>query len=111
MVHKMNLNEAPFELIREGKKDIELRLNDEKRRAVCPDDIIEFRSLASGELLRCRVVCVHRYKSFDELYSRFDKLRLGYTAAEVADPSDMLEYYSEEKIAEYGACGIEIRLI
>lgn len=34
MIHNMRLNPSPFEAIRSGKKTIEIRLNDEKRKQV-----------------------------------------------------------------------------
>ena len=42
MIHKMNLNPEPFERILSGRKTIELRLNDEKRRLIKVGDKIEF---------------------------------------------------------------------
>ena len=45
MIHEMKLNKEPFEKIRDGKKTIELRLNDEKRQRVRVGDSIVFRSL------------------------------------------------------------------
>ena len=33
-LHKMKLNAEPFDMIKQGEKTIELRLNDEKRRQV-----------------------------------------------------------------------------
>lgn len=42
MTHCMKLNAEPFEKIERGEKAIELRLFDEKRRAVKTGDIIEF---------------------------------------------------------------------
>ena len=42
MRHIMNLNPIPFEMIRSGKKTIELRINDEKRQFINKNDEIEF---------------------------------------------------------------------
>ena len=49
MIHKMNLNPEPFEMIRNGQKTIELRLNDEKRRMINVGDMIEFTQTETGE--------------------------------------------------------------
>ena len=35
MIHKMKLNESPFERIKNGTKTVEFRLFDEKRKAIC----------------------------------------------------------------------------
>ena len=39
MEHTMNLNAHPFEMMRSGKKTIELRLYDEKRRKISVGDM------------------------------------------------------------------------
>ena len=44
MIHNMNLNNEPFELIKSGSKTIELRLNDEKRRLLNVGDEILFNN-------------------------------------------------------------------
>ena len=51
MIHKMNLNPEPFEMIRNDQKTIELRLNDEKRRMINVGDMIEFTQTETGENL------------------------------------------------------------
>lgn len=46
MVHSMKLNAEPFYKIREGKKTVELRLLDNKRRVLDVGDKIVFTNLA-----------------------------------------------------------------
>ena len=45
MLHKMKLNESPFERIKNGTKTIEFRLYDEKRQKIKVGDKIEFSKL------------------------------------------------------------------
>lgn len=45
MIHRMKLNESPFERIKDGTKTIEFRLYDEKRRQIKIGDQIEFSKL------------------------------------------------------------------
>ncbi len=111
MIHNMKLRDEPFAAVREGRKDIELRLYDEKRKLIQKGDLIIFKNTDSGESLACAVLALHVYDSFEKLYADFDKLRLGYSAGDIADPADMEKYYSPESIAEYGVLGIEIRLL
>ena len=40
----------------------------------------------------------------------YPKLSLGYLADEIANPNDMLEYYSKEDISNFGVLAIEIKL-
>jgi len=45
MIHKMKLNEEPFEKIKNGTKTVEFRLYDEKRKQIKVGDKIEFSRL------------------------------------------------------------------
>lgn len=109
--HLMNLNHSPFELIKKGQKRVEMRLFDDKRKLINKGDTIEFTSLSSGEKLLVKVLDIKVFESFETLYKNYDKTLLGYLKGEKASPSDMLEYYSAEKINLYGVCAIEIELI
>ena len=46
-----------------------------------------------------------------DLYERFDKVKLGYSQNEIANPEDMQEFYPLEEQEKYGVVGIEIELI
>ena len=107
----MRLNPRPFEMIKSGKKTIELRLYDEKRRAINVGDEIEFANSADGdERLHCTVLKLHVFASFKELYECLPLLSCGYTEEDVgcAHCSDMDEYYTPQKQKEYGVVGIEL---
>ena len=107
----MKLKPQPYDLIKIGCKDIEMRLNDEKRQAIEIGDIIAFTNTESYEIIKVIVLNKHHFKNFTELYNAFDKTRLGYSQNEIADPNDMEKYYSVDEINEFGVVGIEIQLI
>jgi len=109
----MRLNPAPFEQIRQGDKTIELRLYDKKRQTVKPNDIIEFTNLRNGDTVCARVVAMHIFESFEELYSALPLLKCGYTPQNIntASPDDMDQYYSKEEQVRWSVVGIEIELI
>ncbi len=114
MTHQMNLHAEPFDKIAGGIKNIELRLWDEKRRRIKVGDEIEFtHSKDSTRTLRCRVVALHIFSSFAELYASLPLLKCGYTEDDIdtADPSDMDLYYTKEQQAACGVVGIEIQRI
>lgn len=111
MKHELNLHPEPFASIKSGHKDIEMRLYDERRRKIKVGDEIEFTNRETNEKLLCKVIDLHRFKSFDELYQAFPKTRLGYKEDEVAHPEDMGKYYSKELRDKYGVIGIEIKLL
>lgn len=108
MLHKMKLNEDPFERIKNGTKTIEFRLYDEKRRNVKIGDQIEFSKLPDlQEKILVDVLDLYTEPSFTEL---FEKL---YEDKEIAKQkaNAMYEYYSAENEKRYGVVGIKIRLV
>ena len=110
--HKMKLTPSPFAMIKSGQKTIELRLYDEKRRAVGVGDTIIFANTESGEVLSATVKALHVFADFKELYSSLPLLSCGYTEENVgkADSSDMELYYTAEEQKKYGVVGIELVL-
>ena len=48
------------------------------------------------------VINMYRYLSFEELYHNKD---------EIANPKEMLMYYSKEMIEKYGVVAIEIKVL
>ncbi len=109
--HFMKLKDEPFNAIKSGTKTIELRLYDKKRQAIQIGDIIEFTNLTTSEVLRVKVVNLHKFKSFEQLYKNFNKIQLGYKNNEVALPSDMTAFYPLEEQQKFGVVGIEIEVI
>ena len=108
--HNMKLQPSPFEMIKSGKKTIELRLYDEKRKLIKPGDAIIFTNVSTGEELKKTVLKLHLFESFAELYNSLPLLKCGYTEDDVenADPADMEQYYSREEQAKCGVVGIEL---
>ncbi len=112
--HKMKLNPAPFALIRNKQKSIELRLYDEKRKLICVGDIIEFSNTeAPEETLSVKVLALHIFDSFSALYDSLPLTQCGYAEAELstASPEDMEQYYSKEAQKQNGVVGIEFSVL
>lgn len=109
MKHEMKLNNEPFECIKNGTKTIELRLNDEKRKLLTVGDYIEFANRVTNEKLLVEVIYLFKYNSFEELYKHFNKIEMGYSINEEANPKDMEKYYSKEEQEKYGVLGIKIK--
>ncbi len=106
----MKLKDAPFQAIKSGKKRVELRLYDEKRRSLRVGDLISFRNVTTGELLSTKIMAISVFPSFFELYKRYDKISMGYGEGELATPEDMYAYYSKDEIERYGVVGIEVAI-
>ncbi|MBR5145000.1 MAG: ASCH domain-containing protein [Clostridia bacterium] len=114
MTHEMNLHDGPYDMIASGRKKYELRLYDEKRRDIkIGDEILFTRSRGGEDSMRVRVLGLHLFDSFTELYAAIPLLECGYTEEDVADasPSDMDIYYSKERQSMFGVVAIEIELV
>ena len=109
MTHRMKLVDFAFKAIKNKEKDIELRLNDEKRRLINVGDIIEFEHIDTKEIIKTKVVYLHKYESFDEIFNKFDHKRFGLKDND--DSSIMDKFYTKEEQEKYGVLGIEIKLI
>ena len=108
MIHKMKLNESPFERIKNGTKTIEFRLYDEKRRKIKIGDKIEFSKLPDlQEVILVDVIDLYREESFEKLFKKL------YTNEEEikSKTKSMYNFYSPEKEKEYGVLGIKISLL
>ncbi len=111
--HVMNLTPAPLKMIREGRKTIELRLYDEKRKQIKIGDIITFVNTENkDDELTARVKDQYLFNNFEELYDNLSLLECGYTEDNIASalPSDMEQYYSKDKQKLYGVVGIKLAL-
>ena len=114
MEFTMKLNSLPFEMIESGRKTIELRLYDEKRRKISVGDNIRFM-LADDEskTLIARVKELYVFPSFEELYKALPLNECGYSTDNVihASPKDMQKYYTPEQERKYGVVGIKIEVL
>ncbi len=107
MLHKMKLNESPFERIKNGTKTIEFRLYDEKRQQIKIGDKIEFTKLPDyNEKLLVDVIDLYRENTFEELFRKL------YSNEEeiVQKTKSMHKIYSPEKEQQYGILGIKIKI-
>ena len=108
MLHKMKLNESPFERIKNGTKTIEFRLYDEKRRKIKVGDQIEFSKLPDlQEKILVDVIELYKEDTFENLFRKL------YTDEEeiIKKTKSMYNYYLPEKEKEYGVLGIKIKLV
>ena len=107
MLHKMKLQEDPFERIKNGTKTVEFRLYDEKRQTIQIGDEIEFSKLP--EKLLVKVIDLYKEKSFEKL---FKKVFVGEDEEKIIEKAkSMNRFYAPEQEKEYGVVGIKIEVI
>ena len=114
MNYEMHLSEEPFEIIKSGKKVIEVRLFDEKRQKIRIDDKIRFiKSPDNNETIKVRVIGLSRFDNFYDLYSSFDKFQFGHPEHYTVEDQikEGRKTYPEETEKRLGVLGIHLRLV
>lgn len=111
MQHTMKLQPHPFDKIKDEKKNIEVRLYDEKRREIKIGDTIEFRREPEQfDTVKAEVLGLLNYKTFADLANDFPASTFGHI-----DREDLLKsifkFYTKEQEEKYTVLGIRIKLI
>ena len=106
MIYRMKLQNEPFKQIKKGTKEIEIRLNDEKRKFFEINDYIEFTNISTLEIMFVKITNLYHFESFEKLFNNFDNSILGCGSYE-----EMYKYYSKEEENKYGVLGIEIKVL
>lgn len=110
-MHKLNVKEKYYRLLKSGVKTIELRLFDEKRQAVKIGDIIEFTNNSDfDDTFLSQVVNLHKADDFVSLCQKIDCNRAGFSNKDELI-AVLEEFYSPERQKEFGVVGIEIKKI
>lgn len=107
---EMRLNEAPFNLIKNGLKRIEVRLNDDKRQKLNIGDEIKFKNRKTGEIINTKVIDLLYYSSFPLLAKNNNISDFGSKNKDKLLAS-LNALYKEEEVKKYGVLGIVIQLI
>src|SRR3989338_6379835 len=108
--HHMTLAASPFEKIVGGKKTIESRLYDEKRKHIAVGDTIEFVCKDEPtKIVSARVLALYRYPSFPELFSAFPPEYFGGSSKDELI-AEIKKFYSVEDEEKYSVVGIKIQL-
>ena len=107
---EMNVHVHPdvFEIVKLGIKDIEVRVNDEKRRKLNIGDTLVFlKRPLEDESIRAKVVGLEYYDNFSQLINCYDMKRIyleGYTKENYL--KEMSRFYTEEEQKEFGVVAI-----
>lgn len=104
----MKLQNKFFNMILNGDKQFEVRINDEKRQKIKKGDLINFES-EDGDIIIKQVINKYYYKSFDELFECW----LPYDIVGVNDVNTAIDIYRsfpdyEEGEKMYGVVMFEL---
>lgn len=111
MIHQMGLYGEYFNSIKEGKKTVEVRLNDEKRRKIRIGDTLEFIKVPEqDETIKVQVTNLKTYNTFQAMYEDIpfqDFDCEGWSMKEMIEGT--YEIYSPEQEKEWGTLAIKIK--
>lgn len=107
-MHYMSVKQRYFNLLKEGKKTIELRLFDEKRQKIKMGDYILFSNADNmKESFQGKVTNLYWEKNFDCLCKKISHKEAGFqTKKELL--STLKEFYPDNKQEKFGVLGIEV---
>ncbi len=110
-MHKMNVKEKYYNMLKSGQKTIELRLFDEKRQSIEIGDVIEFTNADNvSDKFLAEVVNLHRTGDFATLCHKISCHQAGFETNEELI-SCLAEFYTPEKQKHFGVLGIEIKRV
>jgi len=110
-MHKMNVKTKYYNLLKSGKKVIELRLFDEKRQKIkIGDEILFSDSSNTNDSFVARVINLHRSESFDKLCQIITPSQAGFYSKEELI-SVLEKFYTLAAQQKYGVLGIEIQKV
>lgn len=109
-MHIMKLQEKYFNYIKDGTKEYEIRLNDEKRKIIKKGDLIEFqKEPLLEEKIIYEVEGLIYFKNFEELINNID---IKYLASKEEFGENLLNslnnFYSKEEQSKYGVVAIKL---
>lgn len=108
MEMKVHLHSDVFEIVKSGVKDIEVRVNDEKRRKLRVGDTLVFlKRPLEDEEIRAKVVGLEYYDYFENLVDNYDMKRIyleNYTKEMYLE--EMARFYTLEEQEKDGVVAI-----
>lgn len=110
-MHKLRVQEKYYNMLKSGQKTIELRLYDDKRKAIKVGDTIEFSNNSDAtDTFLAEVICLHRATDFATLCEKIDCRYAGFATKELLNKT-IAEFYTCERQKALGVVGIEIKRI
>ncbi len=111
MIMKLRLDSDIFEIVKNKDKDVELRLNDEKRKKLhIGDKLIFLKRPEEQEKIEAYVVGLRYFKDFVEASNYYDMKRI---YKENCSKEELVEvtkrFYSDEEVKELGVVAIEFK--
>lgn len=109
----IHLDSDVFDIVLNGTKTVEARVNDEKRRSLkVGDKLVFIRRPDDVDKIEAQVTKLKYYSNFEEMVKEYDISKLyikGYTEKDFIEL--LKRFYSIEEQEKYGVVAIEFRKI
>lgn len=104
----IHLHPDVFSIVKDGRKDVEIRVNDEKRRKLkIGDDLIFLKRPDNIESIKAKVIDLKYFKNFSEVVDNFEMERIYLKDYSKDDYlSEMRRFYTDEEQKECGVVAI-----
>ena len=109
----VHLHPEVFDIVLQGDKDVEIRVNDEKRRQLKVGDTLLFLKRPDDlEQLRAKITNLVYFKDFLEVVEYYEMKRI-YLEETTKEEylSIMKQFYSDDDVHKYGVVGIEFEQV
>lgn len=108
-----HLDSDVFEVIKLGFKNVEVRVNDEKRRKMkVGDEIVFLKRPLEEEKIVSKITKLNIFKNFEELVSEYSIDRLYLKEYSKEQYIELLgRFYSKEEQIKYGVVAIEFEMV
>lgn len=113
MEHNMGLYEISFNSIKSGKKTVEVRLHDRKRRKLKSGDTIKFTKIPeSDETITVEVTGLRKYPTFKKMFESIPASDLDAVGGSIDEMVERTyQIYSPESEKKWGTVAILIELL
>lgn len=110
MIHSMTLNEKFFLDTLKQDKLIEFRLNDEKRKLIKKNDIIQFKNSSNTDMcIYVKVIKLVHNDTFEHLFNTIDSKLIKYPLPILL--TSLNKIYSTDNIKKFGVLAIYFEVI
>ena len=103
----MHLESEIYNLVNNNIKDIEIRINDEKRRKLKIGDIITIINRGNNDAFKVKITNLEYFSSFNDCINNYDLKRLYNDKITSDEFLDLLyKFYTKEDEIKYGVIAI-----
>ena len=108
----MHLESTIFELVKNKIKNIEIRINDEKRKKLSEGEIITIINRANEDTLKVKIIKLEYFPSFSKCINNYNIERLYNKNITKKEFEKLLyNFYTKEEEEKYGVVAIIFELI